>query len=252
MNTGFKEKLLQQQPVIGTLVTLNAPEIAEILSHCGFDWLFIDMEHGALSFPDIQHLIQAVGERCATLVRIPENKAMWIEKVLDIGCDGIIVPSVNTALEAKQAIAAAKYPPVGTRSVGIARAHGYGMAFDEYVTMANGHVSVLIQIEHIKGVENLEEILNVDGIDGVLIGPNDLAGSMNLLGQVNHELVQEAISTIKQICRKRAVPVGLFTRKAEAASREIADGCQIIAVGTDTLLLSNAAMQILATVKNVG
>src|SRR5579859_5385838 len=168
-NTSFKEKLGQRQPVIGTLVTLNAPEIAEILSHCGFDWLFIDMEHGALSFSDIQHLIQAIGERCATLVRIPENRPMWIEKVLDMGCDGIIVPSVNTALEAKQAVAAAKYPPIGERSVGIARAHGYGMAFDEYVASANDRVSVLIQIEHIKGVENLEEILNVEGIDGVLI-----------------------------------------------------------------------------------
>jgi 2-keto-3-deoxy-L-rhamnonate aldolase RhmA len=251
MRTNFKEKIHSQKPAIGTLVTLNAPEVAEILSLCGFDWLFIDMEHGALSTSGVQHMLQAIGDHCSAIVRVPENKSVWIKQALDLGCDGIIVPLVNTAEDAKQAVAAAKYPPQGTRSVGIARAHNYGMSFAEYVTSANNSVTLLVQIEHIKGVNNLESILDVEGIDGVLIGPYDLSGSMNILGEVNSELVQSAIDKIKQVCHKKKVPVGLFVMNAETAAKEIENGYQFIAVGIDTTLLSSAAMQILTSLGGI-
>jgi 2-keto-3-deoxy-L-rhamnonate aldolase RhmA len=250
MKTSFKEKIHQPHPAIGTLVTLNAPEVAEILSLCRFDWLFIDMEHGALSVSEVQHLIQAMGDHCSAIVRIPENDPVSIKKALDIGCDGIIIPLVNSAEEAIKAVSAAKYPPMGNRSVGIGRAHNYGMSFAEYVASANDNVAVLIQVEHIEAVNNLNDILDVEGIDGVFIGPYDLSGSMNLLGEVNNELVQAAISAIKQECRRKSMPVGLFVMKAEAVSKEIEDGCQFIAVGIDTVLLANAAMQVLTTVRN--
>jgi len=250
MKRSFKEKLYQRNPVIGTLVTLNAPEIAEILSLCKFDWLFIDMEHGTLSVSEVQHLIQAIGDHCSAIVRIPENNPVSIKKALDIGCDGIIVPLVNSAEEARRAVSAAKYPPMGTRSVGIGRAHNYGLSFAEYVASANDNVAVLIQIEHIDAVDRLNDILAVEGIDGIFIGPYDLSGSMNLLGEVNNELVQAAISTIKLKCHRKSMPVGLFVMKAEAATKEIEDGCQFIAVGIDTALLANAALQVLTTVRN--
>jgi len=251
MKKSFKEKIHLRKPIIGTLLTLNAPEIAEILSLCRFDWLFIDMEHGPLSVSEVQHLIQAIGDHCSAMVRIPENDPTWIKKALDIGSDGIIVPLVNSAEEAKKAIAAAKYPPLGNRSVGIGRAHNYGMSFAEYVASANENIAVLIQVEHIDAVKNLDAILAVEGIDGVFIGPYDLSGSMNLLGEVNNELVQAAISTIKQKCHQKSMPVGLFVMKAEAAGKEIEDGCQLIAVGLDTALLANAATEILTTVRSV-
>lgn len=249
MKTSFIEKIKNQAPIIGTLVTLEAPEVTEMLSLCGFDWLFIDMEHGTLSTTATQHIIQAIKGDCSALVRVPENSAVWIKKALDTGCDGIIVPLVNTPDAARQAVAAAKYPPKGARSVGIGRAHEYGMSFAEYVASANDRVALIIQIEHIEAVNNLDSILEVNGIDGVLIGPYDLSGSMNMLGNVASEQVQAAISKIKQQCQKKSIPVGIFVLKPEAVKKEIDDGCKFIAVGIDASYLWNAAKNALSVVK---
>jgi 2-keto-3-deoxy-L-rhamnonate aldolase RhmA len=207
------------------------------------------MEHGTFSASSTQHMIQAVKGDCSAIVRIPENSAVWIKKALDTGCDGIIVPLVNTAEAAKQAVASAKYPPQGARSVGIARAHAYGMSFAQYVASANEKVALIIQIEHIDAVNNLDAILDVKGIDGVLIGPYDLSGSLNILGNVTSEPVQAAISNIKEKCQQKSVPFGIFVMKAEAAQKEIEDGCKFVAVGIDSSLLWGAAKEALSIVK---
>ena len=135
--------------------------------------------------------------------------------------------------------------------MGVARAHGYGMSFSEYVASANERVALIIQIEHIDAINNLDGILDVPGIDGVLIGPYDLSGSMNRLGDVTSEPVQHAIRVIKQKCQAKAVPYGIFVMNADLAQKEIQDGCQFIAVGIDTVLLSNAAKAALNTAKGV-
>ncbi len=248
METNFIDKINNPSPAIGTIVTLETPDVAEMLSLCGFDWLFIDMEHGNLSPATTQRIIQAIGEGCSSIVRIPENNAMWIKKALDTGCDGIIVPQVKNAEDARLAVTAAKFPPQGSRSVGIARAHGYGMSFTEYVASANERVALVILIEHIDAVNNLEEILAVSGIDGVLIGPYDLSGSINLLGQVTSQPVRSSIAEIKKKCQEKSIPVGMFVMKAEDAHKEINDGCKFIVVGMDSVLLWNAAKTALDTV----
>lgn len=246
----FCEKINQNGTLLGTLLTLDSPEIAEILSLCRFDWLFLDMEHGALSVPAIQHLIQAMQPNVSAIVRIPENSSLWIKKVLDTGCDGILVPQVKTAEEALSAVKAAKFPPQGERSVGISRAHGYGMTFANYVSSANKDIALIIQIEHIEGVNNIDEILAVEDIDGVFIGPYDLSGSMNLLGQVSDDRVQEKIKEIKQKCLSKKIPFGIFVMKKEAVKSELEDGCKFIAVGIDSTLLWNAAKEIVEAVKD--
>ena len=251
MTTNFIDKIHNHAPAIGTIVTLDSPEIAEILSLCGFDWLFLDMEHGTLAPTATQRLIQAMRGSCSAVVRIPGNDPIWFKKALDTGCDGIVVPLVNSVNEARQAVAASKFPPQGARSVGVARAHGYGMSFPEYVASANERVALIIQIEHIEAINHLDGILAVPGIDGVLIGPYDLSGSMNRLGDVTSEPVQTAIQVIKQKCQAKAVPYGIFVMNADLAQKEIQDGCQFIAVGIDTVLLSNAAKAALNTVKGV-
>jgi 2-keto-3-deoxy-L-rhamnonate aldolase RhmA len=159
MKTTFIDKINDYAPAIGTIVTLETPDVAEMLSLCGFDWLFIDMEHGPLSPGTTQHIIQAVADDCSSIVRVPENSEAWVKKALDTGCDGIIVPQVKSAEEARLAVTATKFPPQGSRSVGIARAHGYGMSFTEYVASANDKVALVILIEHIDAVNNLEESL---------------------------------------------------------------------------------------------
>jgi 2-keto-3-deoxy-L-rhamnonate aldolase RhmA len=250
MKPPFREKITAHAPALGTLVTLAAPEVSEMLSLCGFDWLFIDMEHGTFSVADVQHSIQAMRGECSALVRVPENSAMWVKRVLDTGCDGVIIPLVNNAAEARAAVRAAKYPPHGIRGAGIARAHDYGMSFGDYVANANDYAAVVIQVEHIESVKHLDEILEAPGVDGVLIGPYDLSGSYGMLGQVRSEPVQSSLDTIKRKCRERGMPFGIFVVNADAAPREIADGCSFIAIGTDSVFLTGAAKDALDLVKN--
>src|SRR6516225_1953431 len=159
MPASLKDALRQPKPLIGTLVTTASPEIAEVLALAGFDWLFIDLEHGSLSIQDAQRAIQAVAGRCFTVVRVPEATAENIKRVLDTGCDGIIAPHVNSAEEARSIVALAKYPPEGERSVGLARAHSYGLNFADYVATANDRVAIIVQIEHKDAVVNVEEIV---------------------------------------------------------------------------------------------
>lgn len=165
----FREKLLENKPLIGTLLTMPVAAVSETLSRVGFDYLWIDMEHAPLTLTDVQNLLQGITAPCSGLVRIPDNDETWIKQVLDLGPDGIIVPQIKTRQDAERAVKAAKYPPVGTRSVGIARAHTYGMDFANYVSQANESTAVILQIEHKDGVQNLEHILAVSDIDAIVI-----------------------------------------------------------------------------------
>ena len=242
----FADKLRGTRPLLGTLLSLPSPELSELLSLVGFDWLFIDMEHGAISIGDAQRMLQAVKNDCSTLIRVAANDAVLIKQALDIGADGIIVPSVNSAREARRAVASATYPPAGKRSVGMARAHGYGLHFADYVERANRSVAVIIQIEHQRGVSKLDDILAVAGIDGVFIGPYDLSGSMNRLGDVFSPAVQEAIQSVKTACLRKGIPVGLFLQQADGIEAELASGTTFLTVGTDTFFVWHGAQKVVA------
>ena len=245
----FVEKLRGSRPLLGTIVSLPSPELSELLSLVGFDWLFIDMEHGALSIGDAQRMIQAIKKDCNAIIRVADNNPILIKQALDIGAAGIIVPLVNSAAEARQAVESARYPPVGKRSVGIARAHDYGLHFTDYIQKANESIAVIIQIEHQDAVNNLDAILAVEGIDGVFIGPYDLSGSMNRLGDVFGEAVQEAIQTVKTKCGQKGIPVGLFLQQADRIGAELASGVSFLAVGTDTFFVWNGAQQVVNAFK---
>lgn len=243
----FTTRIRSDGPLIGTIVTLPCPEVVEALSWSGLDWVFIDMEHGPLDILTAQGLIRAVSGICHSMVRVPENSPMWIRKVLDTGCDGVIVPLVCSATEARRAVDAAKYPPQGTRSVGIARAHRYGLEFAEYVAAANDRTSVIVQIEHIAAVECLDEILTVEGIDGILVGPYDLSGSMNRLGQVGHPEVQSAIKRVRDTCRERDMPVGFFVVDPGDIEPALESGIRFLVVGTDLTFMTSSARQVVTS-----
>lgn len=192
------------------MLTIPCPEVSELLSLSGFDWLLIDM--GWFSVSETQHTIQAIQGRCAAVVRVPENTPLWIKKALDLGCDGIVIPAIQTAEAARQAIAAAKYPPEGTRSVGIARAHGYGMHFAAYMHTANSQVAIILQIEHHEAIPHLDAMLQVPHLDGVLIGscvpPEGFrSGSSGLVG--------DDLREIREACRHQEIPFGSFVMPAE-------------------------------------
>lgn len=245
MHKTFRRDLRNHQLLLGTMVTLPTPATAEILADLGFDWLFIDGEHGPLETGEILSLLQTVGDKSACLVRVPVAEETAIKKVLDLGAAGIIAPQVNTAEHAANIVKWSRYAPDGSRGVGLARAHGYGMRFQDYVESANEHVAVVVQAEHIQAVENIESIVGVEGVDAVLLGPYDLSASMGKMGQVDDPKVVEAIEHITKTCQSAKVPVGYFGVTAEAVQPMIQRGFTLIVAGVDTLLLGSAANRLL-------
>ena len=237
LNDNFLKKLRGGEILIGTIITLPSPEIAEILSFAGFDWLFIDTEHATLGVQDVQRILQSIQGRCPCIVRVSSGDELWIKKILDIGVDGIIVPFVNSADEAQKIIRFCKYPPDGSRSVGISRAHEYGMKFNEYIDCANNSIAVILQIEHIDAVRNIHSIVQVPGIDGIFVGPYDLSGSMGKIGKVYDQEVQQNIEIVKTACMNAGVPVGIFGFDVEYVKSCIDKGYTLIAVGMDTVFL---------------
>lgn len=249
MAASLKDALRQSKPLIGTLLTTASPEVAEVLALAGFDWLFIDLEHGSLSIQDAQRAIQAVAGRSYTVVRVPDTTGENVKRVLDIGCDGIIAPHVNTASHALRIVALAKYPPLGERSVGLGRAQGYGLTFADYIATANARTVVIVQIEHQDAVANADEILRVQGIDAIFVGPYDLSGSMGILGQVSDARVLEAIEKVRESCAAANTPFGIYCAGAEQASAAITTGARLVAVGTDLTHLANSARNVLEAVR---
>lgn len=245
----FRKRLLADELLIGTMVTLGYTEVGEILAGAGFDWLFLDGEHSPMTPAVMQGVMQGAGREMPCLVRLPAGDEVAIKKALDVGAAGIIVPWVNTAEQAAEVVMRAKYPPQGTRGVGLGRATGYGHTFKDYVDSANEETAVVVQAEHIRAVENIEDIVRVPGVDGVLIGPYDLSASMGLIGQVDHPEVQEAIGRVTQVCLDANVPLGIFGVTAEAVKPYIERGFTLIVCGMDALMLGAQAREALEKLK---
>ena len=252
MSANFKTRLRDKETLIGSLVTLGSADVAEVMSLVGFDYLWIDIEHTPMGFTQAQRMIQAVGGRCPCIVRVPENREVWIKKALDTGCDGIMIPQVKTEQEARSAVRWSLYPPQGERSVGISRAQGYGMSFGEYVSQANEELVIVVQVEHIEGVRNSGAIAKVPGIDAILIGPYDLSGSLGMPGETEHVEVKKAIEEVKKQCELAGVPIGIFTAEGESAQRYAAEGYSLIALGLDTFFLWGAAKKALEQARGTG
>lgn len=249
MNRKFRTRLSAGELLVGTILTLSSPEVGEIMSSCGFDWLFIDLEHGALGIRGAQSLMQASQPNTPCVIRVPANDEVWIKKCLDLGADGIIIPNVRSQMDAEHAVRHCKYPPVGERSVGIARAHGYGLKFQKYLKYANDDIALIIQVEHIDAVENIDSIAETAGIDSIFVGPYDLSGSMGKIDDLNAPIVREAINRIRDCCRNAHIPLGIFVTKPADVKPYIDDGYRLIAVGIDTMLLSVVAKEIVTGLK---
>jgi len=243
-NKVFTERLRKGELLIGTLISLPSPEITEILSQSGYDWLFIDAEHGAFNTQQAQPMLQAAGET-PCVIRVPAGDDVWIKKALDIGAAGIIVPQVHTAEQAKQIINQCKYSPVGNRGVGIGRAHAYGLSFENTIKHANDETAVILQAESQKAIDNIEEIVKVPGLDAILIGPYDLSASLGRIGEVNHPEVQEAINRVADVCKAANIKLGYFGVNASAVKPAIDNGFTLITVGVDTLFVIKSATETL-------
>jgi 2-dehydro-3-deoxyglucarate aldolase len=241
MNPDFKKKLKDKQKLIGTLISLPSPELAEVAAGAGFDWLFLDMEHGLLDAGAVRRIVQAVGDRCPCLVRLPANEEVWITKALDSGIAGLIFPHLNTAEEAAAAVSRSRYAPQGTRGVGLSRAQGYGARLDEDLASANAGTSLIAQVEHIDAVRNIDWILEVPGVDAAFVGPYDLSASLGKPGRVSEPDVRQAIGLVRDACAKHKLPAGIFAGTAEAAAEAFKDGFSLVCAAADVSLFSRAA-----------
>ena len=249
MKSDFRKRLLGGDVLVGTLITIPSAEVAEIMAGVGFDWLFIDTEHSPFNAHAAQTILQAAGQNCPCVVRVPANDEVWIKKALDIGADGIIAPQVNSAADAEAIVRMCKYPPDGTRSVGIGRAHQYGLGFNQYMERANDETAVILQAETAQALENITEIVKVSGIDAIFIGPYDLSASLGKMGQLTDPEVKQAIQTIAEACKKAGVRLGIFGATAEAVEPFIQQNFTLLAIGTDGLLMAQTAKEILKAIK---
>ncbi len=246
----FRNRLREGELLISTLISFPSAEVVELLSKLGFDWLFIDAEHGPFDTLQMQHMLQAASTDCPCIVRVPSYDCVYIKKALDIGAAGIIVPQIKTAEETRAAVHAAKYAPLGTRGVGLARAHEYGVSFTDYLETANEQTCVVIQAETEEAIDNIDAITTVDGVDAVLIGPYDLSANLGYTGQIEHPEVKDAIKKVALACKKENVKLGYFGVSAEAVTPYIETGFTLITVGVDSLLLLNSAQQTLTKLRS--
>jgi 2-keto-3-deoxy-L-rhamnonate aldolase RhmA len=227
---------------IGSWITLNNPSVAEIMADAGFDWLCIDMEHSVTDYFEAQQLIMAIQSKgIKAFVRVGENNQRIIKRILDAGADGIIVPSVNSFSDAVKAVQSVKYPPIGTRGVGLARAQSYGFGFEEYKLGKAKEIVLIAQIEHINAIKDLEEIINVDGIDGTFIGPYDLSGSMGKPGMWDDDDVKKALDHYETIAKKYDKWIGFHVIKPDfnLIKEKVDKGYNFIAFSLDVLFLGS-------------
>ena len=240
------EKSILQQLSIGSWIQLGHPAVAEIMASAGFDWLAIDLEHSTITLREAEDLIRVIDLKgVVPLVRLASNNAEQIKRIMDAGAHGVIVPMVKSADEARAAVGAVKYPPQGERSIGLARAQGYGVDFARYFEWQRDQSLVVVQIEHIDAVNNLESILTVPGVDAYIVGPYDLSGSIGLPGKFEAPQFLEAIEEIRSVSRRLQVPGGVHIVEPdpEALRDCIAQGNQFIAYGVDTRMLDTSCRQ---------
>ena len=245
----FAKRLRSKEILMGTLVSLPSPEVCELLASVGYDWLFIDAEHGAFNPQQAQTMLQAAAPT-PCLIRIPTGETIWIKKALDIGAAGVIVPQVHNAVQAKKIISDCKYSPDGNRGVGIGRAHKYGIDFERYLKNANEETAVILQAESSEAVNNIAEIVKLEGVDAILIGPYDLSASLGKPGEIDHPIVQSAIKEIIEACQNAKISMGIFGVSAEVVSPYKEKGFSLLTVGTDTAFLIDSAKIMLSRMNN--
>jgi 4-hydroxy-2-oxoheptanedioate aldolase len=239
---GFKQALHRRELSIGLWSTLCSNIAAEVVAHAGFDWMLLDTEHSPNELPDLMTQLQAMGRSTTTpVVRAAWNDTVLIKRILDIGVQSVLLPYVQTADEARRAVAAVRYPPRGVRGVSAgSRASNYGRIKD-YLQKADEQICLLVQVETRAALEQLEAIAGVDGVDGVFIGPADLSASLGHLGNPQHEETQRALQDAGTRLRKLGKAAGILAVVEADARRYIEWGYNFVAVGIDTALLARSA-----------
>lgn len=249
----FKHALAAGQPQIGLWIGLANPLSAELCAGAGFDWLLLDGEHAPNDVPTLLAQLQAVAPYSShPIVRPVTGDIALIKQVLDIGAQTLLVPMIETPAQAAATVAAMHYPPRGARGVGAALARASRWArVDDYLKTASDELCLLLQIENRAGLDNLEAIATTEGVDGIFIGPADLAASLGHLGAPSHPEVQDEIAKALATLKRLGVPSGILAADETLARKYLAMGASFVAVGLDTSLLVKATSQLAAAFKDV-
>jgi 2-keto-3-deoxy-L-rhamnonate aldolase RhmA len=248
MKNSLKEKLNSGKSVFGTWQMTNSADVAEILAHAGSDCIMIDGEHGSMDIETAGRLVTAIKTtNTVPLLRVPWNEIATIKRGLDTGAQGIMIPMVNSKEEAERAVSYCKYPPVGVRGLGAGRATLFGAMGGSYFPDANQEVLVIIQIEHYKAVEAVEEILSVPGIDIAFVGPGDLGMSMEL--PMESPKLEDSFKKVLAACKPNNVVPGILTWSG-GVKRHLDLGFRLLLGGIDGQILFNGAKQLIDEFKN--
>ncbi len=252
--SSLKKSLRNNEQTYGCWVTLNNPLIPEILAPAGFDWLCIDMEHSSIEIGDLPALIISIeANNMAPLVRVGENNSNLIKRVMDAGAYGVIVPNVNNPEEAQAAVNNIKYPPEGTRGVGLYRAQRYGVRFEEYKQWLRKESVVIIQIEHINAVRDIDSIFSVKGLDAFIIGPYDLSASMGKPGAFNDKEVKNSVNKVLRAAKKHNITAGYHSVSSDPneALKRKKQGFKFLGFSLDGIFLQDAATHAMHTLKKI-
>jgi len=244
LKSTLKAKLKASSPTLGSWISIGDPTVTEILANAGYEWLVIDLEHSAISISRAAELIRIIDlAGVEPLVRLSSNDPNQIKRVLDAGAAGIIVPMVNSKKHAESAVADTRYPPIGSRGMGLSRAQGYGASLPEYIERQKTEITVIAQIEHVDALEHIHEILNVPGLDGFMIGPYDLSASLGIPGQFTNQSYLNAINRINEAGVAAGCPTGIHVVEPDLGELNAAidNGYTFIAFGVDIRLLDLAA-----------
>jgi 4-hydroxy-2-oxoheptanedioate aldolase len=238
----FKRRLFAGETLYGLWMSIASPQTAEALSLTGYDWLLFDTEHSPVEVAGVQPLLQAAAAGSSSIaVRPAWNDKVLLKRILDIGAQTLLVPFVQTADEAALAVSASRYPPVGIRGVaGSTRASRFGATTD-YFQVANDEICVLVQIETQEALNQLDGIAQVEGVDGVFVGPSDLAASLGHLGNPSHPDVQKALQRAAERILANGKAPGILATNTTDARRYAEWGYRFIAIGVDLMLLLNGA-----------
>ena len=239
----FRKALDSERGVFGPFMITSDPALVECAGYAGYDFVLLDMEHGPTNFQHLQHLIRAANSvNIMTIVRVPRGSDIYIDRALDVGAGGVLIPQIESAQQAAAVVSAAKFSPVGSRGTcKFTRSACYG-AFggDAYFNEAQ-NTMVLIQAEGANAIEHIDEILAVKGIDVIFVGPYDLSASLGIIGQIEHPLICEAIRKIVQKASDKGIKVGCFANDAAMARRWRDLGVRFIGYSCDTNIFFEGA-----------
>jgi 2-keto-3-deoxy-L-rhamnonate aldolase RhmA len=252
MRNRVKERLKGGGVALGVWMSILDPQVVRIVANSGVDWILFDTEHGPPTFETVDGLVRAsAGCKALPLVRVVWNDLNAIKLALDTGAYGVVVPWVNTAEEAERAVSYCRYPPEGVRGCAPGRpAAVWGLTGEEYIDVVNEEILVAVQIETRKAVENIEEIVAVEGVDATFIGPMDLSMSMGYRGKPFHPDVVKAMERVLEACIAAGVAPGIaFARDVEHINELIGRGFRFIGIGSDSGLLATGCTETLRRIR---